>query len=66
MSIRIYTITYYCIRMDDEMQVINCGERRVQTLSRIAIQDICQAHNITVGDRVEVWIKKICATSVTE
>ena len=45
-------------------EMINCGERRVQTLRRVAIQDICQAHDIEVGDRVEVWIKKINEATV--
>ena len=37
---------------------INCGERTVQILHRIALQDICRAHGIKPGDNVEVWIKK--------
>ena len=39
--------------------VINCGERTVQALYRVALQDICTAHGIDVGTRVEVWIKKV-------
>ena len=38
--------------------LINCGERTVQTLHRIALQDICRGHDIKPGDNVEVWIKK--------
>ena len=38
--------------------LINCGERTVQILHRIALQDICRAHSIKPGDNVEVYIKK--------
>ena len=38
--------------------LINCGERTVQTLHRIALQDICRVYDIKPGDNVEVWIKK--------
>ena len=38
--------------------LINCGERTVQTLHRIALQDICKRHGVEVGDNVEVYIKK--------
>ena len=38
--------------------LINCGERTVQTLHRIALQDICRAYGIKPGDNVEVYIKK--------
>ena len=39
--------------------MINCGERTVQALHRVAFQDICKAHDIEPGDRIEVWIKKV-------
>jgi hypothetical protein len=39
--------------------MINCGERTVQALHRVALQDICKVHDIEVGKRVEVWIKKV-------
>ena len=38
--------------------LINCGERTVQILHRIALQDICRTHEIKPGDNVEVYIKK--------
>ena len=38
--------------------LINCGERTVQILHRIALQDICRTHGIKPGDNVEVYIKK--------
>ena len=39
--------------------LINCGERTVQVMYRIALQDICRVHGIKPGDNVEVYIKKI-------
>lgn len=42
--------------MNDKL--INCGERRIQVLSRIALRDICERHWIDVGDIVEVYIRK--------
>ena len=38
-------------------KVINCGERAIQKAFRIALSDICQAHGLKPGDRVEVEIK---------
>ena len=40
-------------------ELINCGERPVQALHRVALQDICKAHGIEPGDRIEIWIKKV-------
>jgi hypothetical protein len=40
-------------------EMINAGERRVQKLYRISIQDICKTRGIAEGDMVEIWIKKI-------
>lgn len=40
-------------------ELVNCGERSVQALYRVSLQDICTAHGIDVGTRVEVWIKKV-------
>lgn len=44
--------------MNEMTYMINCGERTVQALHRVALQDICRAHGIEVGDRVVVWIEK--------
>lgn len=38
-------------------ELINCGERNVQTLFRVALRDICERHGILIGDAVEVYIK---------
>ena len=38
--------------------LINCGERKIQTHSRIALTDICTRHGILEGDAVEVFIRK--------
>lgn len=38
-------------------ELINCGIRRVQTLDRISLHDICNLYSINVGDTVEVYIK---------
>ena len=43
-------------RMND---TINAGERRVQKMYRVSIQDICKTHGIAEGDMVEIWIRKI-------
>lgn len=37
--------------------LINCGERSVQSNFRIAIRDICARHGVKVGESVEVFIK---------
>lgn len=39
--------------------LINVGERFVQAQYRVNLQNICKAHGIEVGDRIEVWIKKV-------
>ena len=39
--------------------LINCGQRRVQKLHRVAIRDICKNHDIEQGELVEVYIKKV-------
>lgn len=39
--------------------LINCGERKIQTLFRIALKDICERHDIVEGGVVEVYIRKI-------
>jgi len=39
--------------------LINCGERKIQTLFRIALKDICERHKIKEGDAVEVFIRRI-------
>ena len=38
------------------MLEINCGERRIQKLFRIAIHDVCARYGIKEGDVVEVFI----------
>jgi len=38
--------------------LINCGERKIQTLFRIALKDICERYGILEGDAVEVFIRK--------
>lgn len=40
-------------------ELINCGERTIQKLGRIAIKDILKKNNIEDGDVVEVYIKKV-------
>jgi|GEM_PF-6873070 len=40
-------------------KTINAGEKTVQAQYRIGMQDICKAHEIKIGDRVEVWIRKV-------
>ena len=46
----------------DELNVyrsmINAGERKIQTLGRIAIKDILEGNGLKVGDNVEVFLKK--------
>ena len=38
---------------------ISVGERPVQNQYRVNVsKDLCKAHGIGVGDRVEIWIKK--------
>ncbi len=39
--------------------LINCGERKIQTLFRIALKGICERYDIKEGDAVEVFIRKI-------
>ena len=39
--------------------LINCGERKVQKIGRIAIKDIIDRYSIKEGDPVEVFIKKV-------
>ena len=41
------------------MELINCGERRVNKRYRIVITDIAKEHDIPEGDIIEVFIKKI-------
>lgn len=38
--------------------LINCGERKIQILFRIALKDICERYDIKEGDAVEVFIRK--------
>lgn len=39
--------------------LINCGERTVQAVHRLALGDIFRSHGIEKGDTVEVYIKII-------
>jgi bifunctional DNA-binding transcriptional regulator/antitoxin component of YhaV-PrlF toxin-antitoxin module len=39
------------------MELINCGERRVNKRFRIVITDIAKDYGIKEGDKVEVFIK---------
>ena len=38
--------------------LINCGERKIQKLGRIAIKDVLERNGIKEGDSVEVYLKK--------
>jgi hypothetical protein len=38
---------------------ISAGERRVQKMYRVSIQDICKTHEIAEGDMVEIWIRTV-------
>ncbi len=38
--------------------LINCGERKIQKLGRIAISDILESNGLKEGEVVEVFIKK--------
>ena len=40
-------------------EMINCGERRIQTIGRISINDLMERHDMKEGDFVEVFIKKV-------
>ena len=40
-------------------ELINCGERTVQAVHRLALGDIFRNHGIEKGDTVEVFIKVI-------
>lgn len=40
-------------------ELINCGERKVQKIGRIALKDIIDRYGIKEGDVIEVFIKKI-------
>ena len=40
-------------------ELINCGERKVQKIGRIAIKDIVDRYDIKEGSTVEVFIKKV-------
>ncbi len=40
------------------VNLINCGERKIQIHSRIALTDICTRYDIQEGDAVEVFIRK--------
>jgi len=42
-----------------ENTLINCGERTVQVMHRVALKDITTAHGIKQGDRIEVFIRKV-------
>lgn len=44
---------------------INAGERRVQKMYRVSIQDICKTHGIAEGDMVEIWVRKIKEEQIT-
>lgn len=40
--------------------IISVGERPIQNQYRVNVsKDLCEAHGISPGDRVEVWIKKV-------
>ena len=41
------------------MNLINCGERRVNKRYRVVITDIAKDYNIKEGDKIEVFIKKV-------
>jgi hypothetical protein len=43
--------------MADEL--INCGQRTIQVMGRIAIKDIMETNNLKVGDKIEVFLKKV-------
>ncbi len=38
--------------------MINCGERKIQKLGRLAIKDVLEGNGLKEGDIVEVFIKK--------
>ena len=38
-------------------ELINCGERTVQAVHRIALGDIFRSRGIEQGNRIEVYIK---------
>lgn len=40
-------------------ELINCGERRIQTIGRISINDMMERYELNEGDHVEVFIKKV-------
>jgi len=39
--------------------LINCGERTIQVLGRISIKDILEDKGLNIGDKVEVFLKKV-------
>lgn len=38
--------------------LINCGERKVQAVGRVALTDIFDRYGIKQGDTVEIYIRK--------
>ena len=41
-------------------ETISVRERQIQNQYRVNVsKDVCEAHGIETGDRVEVWIKKV-------
>ena len=40
-------------------KLINCGQRTVQSMYRVSLRDICTGEKIKVGDKIEVFIKKV-------
>lgn len=51
-----------------EDKLINCGQRTIQKMGRIAIGDILKSNELEVGETVEVFLKKIskepCAAEI--
>lgn len=39
--------------------LINCGERKIQKMGRLAIKDVLRSNGLKEGDIVEVFIKKL-------
>lgn len=40
-------------------KLVNCGQRTVQSMYRVSIRDICTSENISIGDKIEVYIRKV-------
>ena len=45
---------------EDTRTLISVGERPMQGQHRVTLsKDLCDAHDISQGDRVEIWIRKV-------